>query len=213
LKKIIIIVAVLLVVAGIVALTVVRAQSGYTKVITGRVVRGNLVSVVSGTGQIKPKTYVNVGATAFGRITHLFVKEGDHVKKGQILATVESIQPEANVDAQKAAIDAAKTDITSYIAAEKTADANVEHAKADLEQKKLDYDRYTALYAEKLVSKADFDAKKAAYDTDVATLSQSVAALAQAKNTGSNPALQRRCAEQDRKHGSFRRAGDESACA
>jgi HlyD family secretion protein len=181
LKKIIIIVAAILAVAGIVALTVVRAQSGYTKVLTGKVVRGNLVSVVSGTGQIKPKTYVNVGATAFGRITHLYVKEGDHVKRGQTLATVESIQPEANVDAQKAAIDAAKTDISSYIAAEKTAEANVEHAKADLEQKKLDYDRYTALYAEKLVSKADFDAKKAAYDTDVATLNQSNAALVQAK--------------------------------
>jgi HlyD family secretion protein len=181
LKKIIIIAAVILVVAGIVALTVVRAQSGYTKVITGKVVRGNLVSVVSGTGQIKPKTYVNIGATAFGRITHLYVKEGDRVKRGQTLATVECVQPEANVDAQKAAIDAAKTDITSYIAAEKTADANVEHAKADLEQKKLDYDRYTSLYAEKLVSKADFDAKKAAYDTDVATLNQSIAALAQAK--------------------------------
>jgi HlyD family secretion protein len=181
LKKIIIIVAVILAVAGIVALTVVRAQSGYTKVLTGKVVRGNLVSVVSGTGQIKPKTYVNVGATAFGRITHLYVKEGDHVKRGQTLATVESIQPEANVDAQKAAIDAAKTDIASYIAAEKTAEANVEHAKADLEQKKLDYDRYTALYAEKLVSKADFDAKKAAYDTDVATLNQSNAAVVQAR--------------------------------
>ena len=181
LKKIIIIVAVVLAVAGIVALTVVRAQSGYTKVLTGKVVRGNLVSVVSGTGQIKPKTYVNVGATAFGRITHLYVKEGDHVKRGQVLATVESIQPEANVDAQKAAIDAAKTDIASYIAAEKTAVANVEHAKADLEQKKLDYERYTALYQEKLVSKADFDAKKAAYDTDVATLNQCHAALVQAK--------------------------------
>ncbi|HVW78572.1 MAG TPA: efflux RND transporter periplasmic adaptor subunit [Alloacidobacterium sp.] len=180
-KKIIIAVVVILAVAGIVALTVVRAQSGYTKVLTGKVVRGNLVSVVSGTGQIKPKTYVNVGATAFGRITHLYVKEGDHVKKGQVLATVESIQPEANVDAQKAAIAAAKTDIASYIAAEKTAEANVEHAKADLEQKKLDYNRYTALYNEKLVSKADFDAKKAAYDTDVATLSQSQAALVQAK--------------------------------
>ena len=70
-KKIIISVAVLLVVAGIVVLTVVRAQSGYTKVLTGKVVQGTLVSVVSGTGQIKPKTYVNVGATAFGRITHL----------------------------------------------------------------------------------------------------------------------------------------------
>jgi len=181
LKKIVIIVAVILAVAGIVALTVVRAQSGYTKVLTGKVVRGNLVSVVSGTGQIKPKTYVNVGATAFGRITHLYVKEGDHVKRGQTLATVESIQPEANVDAQKAAIDAAKTDIASYIAAEKTAEANVEHAKADLEQKKLDYDRYTSLYAEKLVSKADFDAKKAAYDTDVATLNQANAAVVQAR--------------------------------
>ncbi len=180
-KKIVIAIVVILAVAGIVALTVVRAQSGYTKVLTGKVVRGNLVSVVSGTGQIKPKTYVNVGATAFGRITHLYVKEGDHVKKGQILATVESIQPEANVDAQKAAISAAKTDIASYIAAEKTAEANVEHAKADLEQKKLDYQRYTALYADKLVSKADFDAKKAAYDTDVATLNQSQAALVQSK--------------------------------
>src|ERR1700759_4136289 len=176
LKKILLISGVVLVAAAIAAFTIVRAQSGYTKVLTGKVTRGNLVSMVSVTGQIKPKTYVKAGATAFGRITHLYVKEGDHVKHGQTLATVESIQPEANVDAQKAAIDAAKTDIASYIAAEKTAEANVEHSKADLEQKKLDYQRYTALYAEKLVSKADFDAKKAAYDTDVATLNQSNAA-------------------------------------
>jgi HlyD family secretion protein len=181
LKKIVIIVAVVVAVAGIVALTVVRAQSGYTKVLTGKVVRGSLVSVVSGTGQIKPKTYVNIGATAFGRITHLYVKEGDHVKKGQVLATVESVQPAANVDAQKAAIAAAKTDIASYIAAEKTAEANVDHAKADLEQKRLDWERYQALYADKLVSKADYDAKKAAYDTDVASLEQAQASLAQAK--------------------------------
>jgi HlyD family secretion protein len=181
LKKIIITIAVVLAVAGIVTLTVVRAQSGYTKVLTGKVVRGNLVSVVSGTGQIKPKTYVNIGATAFGRITHLYVKEGDHVKTGQTLATVESVQPEANVDAQKASIASAKTDIASYIAAEKTAEANVEHAKADLEQKRLDWQRYQALYAEKLVSKADYDARKAAYDTDVASLDQAQASLVQAK--------------------------------
>ena len=91
------------------------------------------------------------------------------------------MQPEANVDAQKAAIDAAKTDITSYIAAENTAKANLEKSQADLEQKKLDYDRYTALYNDKLVSKQDFDAKKSAYDVDVATVNQNIAALAQAK--------------------------------
>jgi HlyD family secretion protein len=83
------------------------------------------VSSVSGTGQIKPKTYVNVGATSFGRITHLYVKEGDHVKKGDILARVESVQPEATVDAQQATIASSTTDIASYVAAEKTAEANI----------------------------------------------------------------------------------------
>lgn len=181
LKKIILITAAVIAVVLIITLTVVRAQSGYTKVLTGKVTRGNLVAIVNGTGQIKPKTYVNIGATAFGRITHLYVKEGDHVKRGQVLATVESVQPEANVEAQKAAIAAAKTDIASYLAAEKTAQANVDHAKADLEQKRLDWDRYQALYADKLVSKADYDAKKAAYDTAVATLEQSQASLVQAR--------------------------------
>ena len=180
-KKILIAVAVLVVAGGLIGLTVMRAQSGYTKVISGKVVRQDLASTVSGTGQIKPKTIVNIGATAFGRITHLYVKEGDKVKTGQVLATIENVQPEANVDAQKAAIDAAKTDITSYIAAENTAKANLEKSQADLEQKKLDYDRYTALYNDKLVSKQDFDAKKSAYDVDVATVNQNIAALAQAK--------------------------------
>ena len=180
-KKIAAIVAGVLVLIAIVVFTVVRAQSGYTKVLTGKVMRGDLTSTVSGTGQIKPKTYVNIGATAFGRITHLYVKEGEHVKKGQMLASIENVQPTANVDAQRASISAAKTDITSYIAAENTAQASVEHAKADLEQKRLDFQRYQALFDGKLVSKADFDAKKAAYDTDLATLAQSQAALAQAK--------------------------------
>jgi HlyD family secretion protein len=180
-KKILIAVAVVVVAGLLIGLTVMRAQSGYTKVITGKVVRQDVVSVVSGTGQIKPKTYVNIGATAFGRITHLYVKEGEKVKAGQILATVENVQPEANVDAQKAAIAAARTDISSYIAAENTAQANLEKSKADLEQKKFDYDRYVSLYNDKLVSKQDFDAKKSAYDVDVATVNQNIAALAQAK--------------------------------
>ena len=100
LKKILIISGVIVVVAAVIGFTIVRAQSGYTKVLTAKVVRENLVSIVSGTGQIKPKTYVNVGATSFGRITHLYVKEGDHVKKGQVVATVESVQAQAGVVAQ-----------------------------------------------------------------------------------------------------------------
>jgi HlyD family secretion protein len=181
LKKILIISGAVLVAAGIAGFTIVRAQSGYTKVLTAKVVRQNLVSIVSGTGQIKPKTYVNIGATSFGRITHLYVKEGDHVKKGQVLATVESVQAKAGVDAQQASIRSADTDIASYLAAEKTAEATVAHSEADLNQKLLDWQRAQALYKAELIAKSEYDSKKAAYDTDVATLAQSKAALIQAR--------------------------------
>ncbi len=185
-KRIAAIVGVVLLVAAVIVFTVKRAQGSYTKVLVGKVEQGEVVSMVSGTGQIRPKTYVNIGATAFGRITHLYVKEGEHVHRGETLAAIENVQPEAGVAAQRQSIAAARTDIGSYTAAEGTAQANIEHARADLEQKKLDYDRYKQLYDQKLVSKQEFDARKAAYDLDVASVNQAVAAMAQAKaNTDS----------------------------
>jgi len=178
-KKIILIAVVVLILAGIVTGTILHNRANVTKVATGKAVRQDLVSVVSGTGQIKPKTYVNVGATAFGRITHLYVKEGDHVKKGEVLAQVENVQPTATVAAQQASIASSKTDVASYLAAEKTAEANIAQAKADLEQKNLDYVRAQALYKDQLIAKQDYDSKKAAYDMAVATLAQRQAALSQ----------------------------------
>jgi HlyD family secretion protein len=180
-KKILLIVSAVIVAIVLVAVFIVKQQSGYTKVLTAKIHHQDLATIVSGTGQVKPKTYVNVGATSFGRITHLYVKEGDHVKRGQVIATVENVQPEANVESQKATIAAAKTDISSYIAAEKTAEANVEHAKADLEQKQLDWQRAQSLFKAGIMAKQDFDAKKAAFDTDVASVSQADAQLNQAK--------------------------------
>jgi HlyD family secretion protein len=180
-KKILLIVVVVALVAGGIIGTILHSRSNVPAVTTSKVVRQDLISTVSGTGQIKPKTYVNVGATSFGRITHLFVKEGDHVKAGQLLATVESEQPASAVAAQRATIESDRTNVDSFVAAEKTAEANVAQAEADLEQKKFDYQRAEALYNAKLIAKQDFDAKKSAYDVDVATLAQRKAAVLQAK--------------------------------
>jgi HlyD family secretion protein len=169
-KKILLISLAAVVVVILVSVFIWRQQAGYTKVLTAKVTRQELATVVSGTGQIKPKTYANLGATAMGRVTHLYVKEGDTVKKGQIVATIENVQQESGVAGQQAAIAAAKT-----------AEANVEKAKADLEQKRLDWERAQGLYTAGIMAKQDFDAKKAAYDTDVAAVNQTVAALNQAK--------------------------------
>ena len=180
-KKILLIILAAVAVAGLVAFFIYRQQAGYTKVLTAKVVRQELATVVSGTGQIKPTTYANLGANAMGRVTHIYVKEGDLVKKGQTVATIQNVQQQAGVNSQQAAISAAKTDIAAAVAAEKTAEANVEKAKADLEQKKLDWEREQPLYKAGIVAKSDYDVKKAAFDTDVASLNQCIAALNQAR--------------------------------
>jgi HlyD family secretion protein len=185
-KKILLIILAVLVAGGLVAFMVYKQQAGYTKVMTAKLERRDLSTIVSGTGQIKPRTYVNLGATAMGRVTHFYVKEGDHVHKGEVVATIEDVQQEANVAGQQAAIAAAHTDIASYVAAVNTAQANVQHAQADLEQKKLDWQRAQALHKAGIMSTQDFDASKAAYDTDVASLAQAIAGVNQAKaNTAS----------------------------
>ncbi|MGI4755801.1 MAG: efflux RND transporter periplasmic adaptor subunit [Janthinobacterium lividum] len=180
-KKVLLIVAGVLLVAAIIGGVVYRSRANVVAVTTARVTREDLTSIVTGTGQIKPKTYVNIGATAFGRITHLYAKEGDHVKAGQVLATLESVQPSATVAAQAANISSSRTDVNSFTAAEKTAEANLAQAKADLQQKRFDIDRYQKLYDAKLVSKQDYDSRKAAFDVSEATVQQRDAALAQTK--------------------------------
>ncbi len=180
-KTVAIVVVIVIACAALVTFTVIHSGANTEKVLTAKVARENLASIVSGTGEIKPKNYVNVGATAFGPVTHLYVKEGDHVKKGEVLAVIENVPQTSAVGAQKASITSAQRDIAADIAAQKVAEANVEHAKADLEQKQLDYKRSQELYKDALIAKQDFDAKKAAYDIAVATLAQDNAAMAQAE--------------------------------
>ena len=180
-KKIILIAGIVLVAAVVVWGTVSYSSKNVVAVQTGKVAREDLASVVTASGEIKPKNYVNVGANAFGKITKLFVKEGDHVKKGQLLAQLENVQSASDVAAMRASLDAARTDAVAADAGLKTAQAQVEQSQAQLEQARLDYGRAEGLYKDALIAKSDYDAKKAAYDAAVAGLAQSKARVAQAK--------------------------------
>ena len=106
-KKLALIVGAVVVLLAIVGFTVQQSRKGVVTVQTGKVVREDLTSVVTASGEIKPKVYVNIGANAFGKITHLYVKEGDRVKQGQMLATLENVQSAADVSANQAALNAA----------------------------------------------------------------------------------------------------------
>ena len=109
-KKIAIGAGVVVLLAIIVGITVSQSGKNVATVQTGKVQRQDLATVVSASGEIKPKTYVNVGANAYGKITHLYVKEGDLVKKGQLLAQIDNVQSAADLNANQAAVQGAETD-------------------------------------------------------------------------------------------------------
>src|ERR1700685_192106 len=109
-KKIAIGAGVVVLLAIIVGVTVHQSGKNLVTVQSGKVQRQDLSSIVSASGEIKPKTYVNIGANAYGKITHLYVKEGDQVKKGQLLGQLENVQFAAGVTANQASVQAAETD-------------------------------------------------------------------------------------------------------
>jgi HlyD family secretion protein len=180
-KKVALIVGVVVILLAVVGFTVLQSRKGVVTVQTGKVVHEDLTSVVTASGEIKPKVYVNIGANAFGKITHLYVKEGDRVKQGQMLATLENVQSSADVSANQAALSAAMTDADAAKAAVNTATMDQNQAESEYERAKLDYDRAEALYKAQLIAKSDYDTKKAAHGTATAQLGQAKAKLAQAR--------------------------------
>ncbi len=170
-----------LVLGIIVAVTVYQSQKNLVTVQTGKVQKQNLASVVSASGEIKPKTYANIGANAMGRIVKLHVKEGDRVQKGQLLAQLEDVQSLADVNATRASVQAAETDAVAAEANLKTSLADLNRAKSDATHAKLDWDRAQGLYNAALIAKQDYDVKKAAWESADAGLAQAEARVAQAK--------------------------------
>jgi HlyD family secretion protein len=172
---------------GVYASTV-YSKKGLVTVQTGSVVRQDLTSLVTASGEIKPKNYINIGANAQGEIRELLVKEGDRVRKGQLLARIENVQPEADVEAQKATLNSAEADSNASEAAVKAADENIrtkqamiDKDKSDLERAKAEYDRSQSLYNEHLLAKQDFDMRRFTYEAQLSTVKQSEMRLIQAR--------------------------------
>jgi HlyD family secretion protein len=166
---------------AIAAFTVYQSHKNVVTVETGRAQRQDLTAVVSASGEIKPKTYVNIGANAFGKITSLFVKEGERVKKGQMLARLEDVQPEADLSATKATLEAARADALAAEAALNTALADLNRAQSDAERSALDWSRTQGLFKDALISQQEYDSQKAAHRATVAGLAQAEARVSQAR--------------------------------
>ncbi len=179
-KKALIGVGGLLLALIVVSVAIHESNKGVVSVQTGKAQRQDIASIVSASGEIKPKTYVNIGANAFGKITHLYVKEGDRVRKRQLLAQLENVQSTADVAATKASLEASRTDALAAAANLNTAKADLNRAKADAERSRQDWDRAQGLYQAELISKAEYETRKATWQSAEAGLAQADARVEQA---------------------------------
>jgi HlyD family secretion protein len=187
--KILIVILVSAIAVGGVIGSVRYTQASQVTVQTTTVARGDLTSIVTASGEITPRTYTNLGANAQGLITELLVKEGDRVRKGQIVARIESVQANADVQAQRATVASAEADSASSEAGLnvqddtiRTQQATIDRTKSDLELAKINFERYDQLYKAGVSPKADYDQRKATYDSQVAGLHEAELRLAQLKS-------------------------------
>jgi len=126
-------------------------KGNFKEVTVKEVTLKDIVETVSATGKIQPEVEVNISSEVSGEILELPFKEGQEVKKGDLLVRV-------NPDLIQSAVSRSQA---SY----QNVRANLEQAEANLKQAKADYERSKALYEKGVISKADWDRAIAAYET------------------------------------------------
>lgn len=114
----------------------------------------DIVETVSATGKIQPEVEVKISSEVSGEIIELPFKEGQEVKKGDLLVKV-------NPDLIQSALNRSQASYQNFR-------ANLEQAEATLKQAKADYERNKSLFDKGVISKADWDRSIASYETAVA---------------------------------------------
>ena len=180
-KKILIGVVVLAVIGIVISYSVNQANKDVVMVQTGKVTKADLTSLVTASGEIKPKTYANVGGEGFGKVVDLKVKEGDRVKRGDFLLRLENIQASADVDAQMASTGASEAAVKSADASYRSTQAELIQRKADLDRAKADWDRAKQLFEGELIAKSEYDSRKATFEGAVAAVDATTARLQQSR--------------------------------
>jgi HlyD family secretion protein len=149
----------------LIAVGVFAASRGGTKIDPSKlakVEKGDLAKSVVATGKVTPIVKVEVKSKASGIVKKLLVDYGDHVKQGQLLAQLDKVEIEAQVEQSRAALEAAEANLHST-------QADLERAKVDAESPdvpllKRAYDRATGMAKDGVVSASALDDAEKNYE-------------------------------------------------
>ncbi len=165
------------------------APSAAPQAVFASVDRGDVVRTITATGRVQAVQTVQVGSQISGRIAALYVDYNDHVRKGQVIARLESDQLEAqlaqaraNLLAAQSGIGAAQGSVLSAEAAVEAAAANVERLRAAMEDARRTADRNAELYKAGVLARQALDSSVAAAGQAAAQYNQAVAQQNQSKS-------------------------------
>jgi len=116
----------------------------------------NIIEVVSATGKIQPETELKLSSDVSGEITEMKVKEGDQVKKGDLLCRIKPDLYVSAIDRVSATVNTTKANLS-------TAKAQLEQAKANMLNSESNFSRNKKLFDQGAISQQEFDASKAQY--------------------------------------------------
>lgn len=157
-----------------------------TKVSTEEASVRTVIETVSASGKIEPEVEVKISSEVSGEITGLYVKEGDSVKKGQLLAEINPDLLQSQYEGSEAMYNNAMASYSSAIARKEQSYSSYILAEADFKRQKT-------LFEKDVISQAEFDAAKAKFEgaaADLKAAEETVkAAEYQAKNAKSNAKL------------------------
>ncbi len=158
-----------------------QKQAGVVAVQAGKVGRQNLSSQVTASGEVRPLKYVNIGSQSFGKIVEISVKEGDRVRRGQVLLRMEAVQPAADVESTRALVESNEASVEMSDAGLRSAQAELQRSQADYRRASLNWDRAQELYKDKLISQQEYDTRKAEYESAKAAAESAEARLTQSQ--------------------------------
>ena len=183
LKPILITLGILIAVVVTLKLTGVIGGEKIEKVTIEKAAERVVTETVTASGKVQPETEVKLSSEVSGEVTELLVKEGDVVKKGQLLIKVRPDVLKSGYDRAVASYSSQKASVASALQVMKQNEGNFANADAT-------YKRNVELFKKKVISASEFDAAKAAYLTAKTNLARSkedyTAAKFQLEQSGAN---------------------------
>lgn len=139
------------------------SQTKAIMVTTETAQKRNIIEAVSANGKIQPEVEVKISSDVSGEIIELFVKEGDQVKRGDILCKINPLIYESNLSRMEATLNGAKANLAN-------SKARLEQVRASFINAEGSFLRNKKLLEQGAVSQSDFDIAKAVYDGAVAEM-------------------------------------------